>query len=275
MMADNYTSTVIKGDDQPLTFTSEVTIHELQDIKLNAPVMIEGLPGFGHVGKLVAEHLIDVFHATRIIDIYSIHFPPQAIVLDDCAVRLARNEIYACKSKDGKSDMLILVGDNQSATTRGHYILCDVFLDIAKRFNVSRIYTLGGYATGQLEDTGTVIGAVNNPDMVKELSEYGVDFQESEPWGGIIGVSGILLAMSIELNIDAVCLMGITSGYIVDPMSAQAVLRVLSQALGIEVDMQALEEHAAEMEKVVAKLEEMQQMQMSLTKGDEDLRYIG
>ncbi len=107
------------------------------------------------------------------------------------------------------------------------------------------------------------------------MSEYGVDFQESEPWGGIIGVSGILLAMGIELNIDAVCLMGITSGYIVDPMSAQAVLRVLSQALGIEVDMQALEEHAAEMEKVVAKLEEMQQMQMSLTKGDEDLRYIG
>ena len=274
-MANNYTTTVIRGDDQPLTFTSDITIHELQDIELHAPVLIEGLPGFGHVGKLVAEHLIDELHATRIIDIYSTYFPPQAIVLDNCAVRLARNEIYACRSEDGKNDLLILVGDNQSATNEGHYFLCDVFLDIAERFNVSRIYTLGGYATGQLEDTGTVIGAVNNPDMVEELTGYGVDFQESEPWGGIIGVSGLLLAMGIERNIDAACLMGITSGYIIDPMSAQAVLRVLSQALGIEVDMQALEEHAAEMEKVVAKLEEMQQMQMGMTKSDDDLRYIG
>ena len=47
--------------------------------------------------------------------------------------------------------------------------------------------------------------------------------------------------------------MGITPGYLVDPKSSQAVLRVLSQALGIEVDTQALDEHAAEMEKVVAK----------------------
>ena len=76
-------------------------------------------------------------------------------------------------------------------------------------------------------------------------------------------------------KIDAACLMGITSGYIVDPKSAQAVLGVLSQALGIEVDMQALEEHAAEMEKIVAKLQEMQQMYASMSSANEDLRYIG
>nr|QNO49495.1 hypothetical protein FBKNMHLG_00014 [Methanosarcinales archaeon ANME-2c ERB4] len=65
--------------------------------------------------------------------------------------------------------------------------------------------------------------------------------------------------------------MGVTSGYLVDPKSSQAVLRVLSQALGIEVDTQALDEHAAEMGKVVAKLQEMQE---SMNMGDEDLQYI-
>ncbi|RLG22956.1 proteasome assembly chaperone family protein, partial [Methanosarcinales archaeon] len=92
---------------------------------------------------------------------------------------------------------------------------------------------------------------------------------------GIIGISGLMLPMSMVRKIDAACLMGITSGYIVDPKSAQAVLGVLSQALGIEVDMQALEEHAAEMEKVVAKLQEMQQMYESMSSANEDLRYIG
>ena len=42
-------------------------------------------------------------------------------------------------------------------------------------------------------------------------------------------------------------------------------------SIGIEVDTHALDEHAAEMGKVVAKLREMQE---SMNKGDEDLRYI-
>ena len=64
--------------------------------------------------------------------------------------------------------------------------------------------------------------------------------------------------MSEARGIDAACLMGITSGYLVDPKSSQAVLHVLSQALGIEVGTQALDEHAAKMGKVVAKLQQMQ-----------------
>ena len=31
--------------------------------KLNNPIMIEGLPGFGQVGRLVAEHLVKEFKA--------------------------------------------------------------------------------------------------------------------------------------------------------------------------------------------------------------------
>ncbi|MCX9086617.1 MAG: PAC2 family protein, partial [Candidatus Methanoperedens sp.] len=75
-------------------------------------------------------------------------------------------------------------------------------------------------------------------------------------------------------GIDAACLMGVTSGYLVDPKSAQAVLKVLCKVLEIEVDMAALEERASEMEKIVAKLREMEQGQMPAST-DEDLRYIG
>ena len=70
--------------------------------------------------------------------------------------------------------------------------------------------------------------------------------------------------------------MGVTSGYLVDPKAASAVLRILSGILGIVVGMQALEERAKEMEKIIGKLQEMERAQAPYEAGgDEDLRYIG
>ena len=241
--------------------------------RLKNPVLVEGLPGVGHVGKLVAEHMVEELGAKRIMDIYSPHFPPQVIVESDGTIRLVKNEIYAYKSK-GKHDLLILVGDHQSTTNEGHYELCNIFLDIAEEFNVKRIYALGGYGVGQLVETDTVLGAANNIELVKELQGYGVEFRANEPGGGIVGASGLLLGLGALRGIDAACLMGVTSGYLVDPKSAQAVLKVLCKILEIEVDMQALADRASEMEKIVAKLREMEEGKTPVT-SEEDLRYIG
>lgn len=251
----------------------KTTILRTKKPRLKEPIFIEGLPGVGHVGKLVAEHLVEELGAKKIMEIYSPHFPPQVIVEDDGTTRLVRNEVYAYKSK-GKNDLLMLVGDHQSTSNEGHYELCSVFLDIAEEFKVKRIYALGGYGVGQLVDTDTVLGAANNKNLVKELKEYGVEFRANEPGGGIVGASGLLLGLGALRGIDAACLMGVTSGYLVDPKSAQAVLKVLSKILEIEVDMQALADRASEMEKIVAKLREMEEGKTPVT-SDEDLRYIG
>jgi len=58
-----------------------------------------------------------------------------------------------------------------------------------------------------------------------------------------------MLGLSAQRGIDAVCLMGETSGYIVDPMAAASVLAVLSKLTGVPVDPPA-HDRAAEMEKV-------------------------
>ncbi|MBN1323130.1 MAG: proteasome assembly chaperone family protein [Methanotrichaceae archaeon] len=246
------------------------------EVELEAPIMIEGLPGVGHVGKLVAEHLIEELKAEKIMEIYSPHFPPQVLVLEDGTVKQVRNEIYACRPGQGIPDLLIVVGDYQSATNEGHYELTGIFLDLAEEFGVRRIYTLGGYGTGQFVETPQVLGATNRLALVEEMKELGVVFHENEPGGGIIGVSGLLVGLGELRGIDGVCLMGITSGYLVDPKSAQEVLKVLCKALNIQVGMQALEERAKEMERIVGKLQEMEKAQMPYGGGgEEDLRYIG
>jgi len=249
----------------------EIEIHEFKKAKLNKPVMIEGLPGVGNVGKLVAEHIIHELKAEKILELYSWHFPPQVLVNNDGTVSLSKNELYACKSKE--QDLLILTGDQQSMTNEGHYLITETFLDIAQQYEVSRIYTLGGYGIGQLVEKQTVFGAANKAELVDEMKKYGVEFREEEPGGSIVGASGLLLGLGQLRDIPAVCLLGLTSGYLVDPKSAQAVLTVLCRALNLELNMQAMKDRAEEMEKVIERLKEMEQAQVPRMK-EEELGYI-
>ena len=254
----------------------ETMVVRIKEVALKDPILVEGLPGVGHVGKLVADHMVEELKAEKIMEIFSPHFPPQVMVNTDGTIRQVRNEIYAYRGKDGEPDLLILIGDYQSATNEGHYELCDIFLDVAESYHVQRIYALGGYGTGQFVEKPAVMGAATSLSLVEEMKEKEVLFQENEPGGGIIGVSGLLLGMGALRGMDAICLMGVTSGYLVDPKAASEVLRILCLILGIEVSIQALEERAKEMEKIIGKLQEMERAQGPYEAGgDEDLRYIG
>lgn len=255
----------------------ETTVIKIKDVELHRPIMVEGLPGIGHVGKLVADHLVEELKAEKFIEIYSPHLPPQVLVNKDGTIRLVRIEFYAWKSNSTKAnDLIIVVGDYQSTSNVGHYEISGIILELALKYNVQRIYTLGGYGIGQLVEEPVVIGAVNNPKLIAEMKQLGVLFKENEPGGGIIGASGLLLGLAQLKGLDAICLMGETSGYLVDPKSAQKVLNVLTKALGIKVSMQAMEDRARDMEKIVAKLREMEQAKLmpELPPTEEDLRYI-
>ncbi len=232
------------------------------------PVLIEGLPGIGQVGKLVAEYMIHVLGATKIGEIHSIYFPPQVILEENGLARLVRNELY-CYRGEGK-DLVFIVGDHQSTSNEGHYLLADRYCAIAEELHVQRIYTLGGFGVGHLVHEPRVLGAVNRIDLRSELEAAGVLFDRDEPGGGIIGAAGLMLGLSALRHIDAVCLMGETSGYLVDPMSAANVLAILSKLIEVPVDLTRLNDRASEMERAIDGLVEGNRMQK-----DEELSYIG
>jgi uncharacterized protein (TIGR00162 family) len=254
----------------------EIEVAEVAEIETDSPVLVEGLPGVGHVGKLVAEHLVDEFDSKVVRRIHSHHLPPQCAVDDDGTTDLVSAEIYELEANGVET--LVLTGDHQSQTIDGHYKITERVLDIADDAGVERIYGLGGVATGELVEEYDVVGAANSEALVEEMTEHGVEFGEGEPEGGIVGVSGLLLGLGERRGFDGVCLMGETSGYLVDPKSAQAVLDVLCETLDFEVDTEKLEDRAEEMEEVVKRLEEMNQDPgggMGSFPADDDLRYIG
>lgn len=53
----------------------DATVVYKEKPELKNPILIEGLPGVGNVGKLAAEHLIDEIGAKKFADIYSTDFP--------------------------------------------------------------------------------------------------------------------------------------------------------------------------------------------------------
>ncbi|PKK85454.1 MAG: proteasome assembly chaperone family protein [Thermoplasmata archaeon HGW-Thermoplasmata-1] len=243
--------------------------------KLKEPILIEGLPGVGNVGKLAAEHLLDELKAKKFAEIYSKDFPPQVFVKPDGTVELVKNEFYYYKSKkSGTPDLLILTGDYQGLTTQGQYELSDSILDIAEEFGVKRIFTLGGYGLGRMIKEPGVLGAATDKKLVSEMKKFGIEFREDEPGGGIVGASGLLLGFGALRGMEGICLMGETSGYLVDPKSARAVLVILTKILGVEIDMDELELRAKEIDHIAQQIREMERIQKDKGTG-EDLRYIG
>ncbi|MFB6119036.1 proteasome assembly chaperone family protein [Halosegnis sp.] len=247
----------------------EFEVDRHADPALSDPVLVEGLPGVGHVGKLAAEHLLEEFEGELVARVHSEHFPPQ-VTVEDGVTELAGAEFHAVNA-DG-TDLLVLTGDHQAGDGPGHYRLADRFLDLAEGYGCERAYALGGVPTGELIEEYAVVGAASESALVDPLKETGVEFREDEPAGGIVGISGLLLGLGGRRGLAVACLMGETSGYLVDPKSAQAVLEALSRLLDFEVDYGSLSERADEMEEV---MEKMQEMQATQSPADDDLRYIG
>ena len=84
----------------------DIIIKYIEKPELKNPVLIEGLPGVGNVGKLAAEHLRDELEGTKFADIYSKYFPPQVLVSDEGIVKLVNNELFYVKSE--QQDLIFL-----------------------------------------------------------------------------------------------------------------------------------------------------------------------
>lgn len=255
----------------------ETFIKLLKDVDLSDPIFIEALPGIGHVGKLVAEHLIHELGAEKFAELYSPSFPPQVFVGEGGIIEPMKNEFYYLKSAgEDHKDYIILVGNTQGLSPEGQYDICGAIIDFVKKYGVKYIYTLGGLGTGQHVEKTKVLGAATNEELAKLLEEHNVKLRSAD--GGIIGASGLLLGLGMSRGLNGVCLMGETPGYFIDADASKAVLIVLLNMLKLDVDVAKLEERAEETRKMISKAQQMEQEmaeRMHIAPGEEDLRYIG
>ena len=241
--------------------------------KLKNPILIEGLPGIGNVGKLAVEHLIDSTKATKFAELYSKDFPPQVFINTDGTIELVNNEFYYWKAKNKKQrDLILLTGDYQGLSSQGQYELVEKILDIIEDLGVKEMFTLGGYGLGHEIRDPKVLCATTDKNLVKTMKKFGAIFKKNEPGGGIVGASGLLLGLGKLRGIQGTCFMGETPGYLVDPKSAKAVLKILTNLTKVDINLSALEKKAKEIEHIAHQLKEMESLSKEKS---EELKYIG
>ncbi|AIS33057.1 proteasome assembly chaperone family protein [Methanobacterium formicicum] len=255
----------------------ETFIKLIKDVDLNNPIFIEALPGIGHVGKLVAEHIIHELGAEKFAELYSPSFPPQVFVDEDGIVEPMKNEFYYLQGQgEDERDFIFLGGNTQGLSPEGQYAICGSILDFVGEYGVKEIYTLGGLGTGQPVEKPKVFGAATNKELAAMLQEHEVTLRSAD--GGIIGASGLILGLGVPRGMHGVCLMGETPGYFIDADASKAVLTVLLELVKVDVDVAKLEERAEETRKMISKAQQMEREmaeRMNIVPGEEDLRYIG
>ena len=127
-------------------------------------------------------------------------------------------------------------------------------MKFAKKCGVKKVYTLAAYITGSFTNSPKVYGAGTSRGMLASLTLTGAPVMKD---GGISGMNGILIGMAALRGLEGACLLGETSGYVVDAGASKAVLELLSKVIGFPIDTSKLKEKAEETQKVISQLQAM------------------
>ena len=197
---------------------------------LEKPIFVQGLPGFGNVGKIAAHLLIKFCGAKPFAELYSPSFPDYVSVNSKGICRLPRYEFYAAPME--KNDFIIMTGDTQPSfdDVVAHYMLCGEILDFVEKQGCSFIVTIGGAPI--TEEKTQVYVAATSPRLALEFMEKGAVIYSK---GRVVGATGLMLGLAKERNLEGVCLLGATTGFRADRGAGFSVFKFLMKALGNEV----------------------------------------
>jgi uncharacterized protein (TIGR00162 family) len=197
---------------------------------LEKPIFVQGLPGFGNVGKIAAHLLIKFCNAKPFAELYSPSFPDYVSVDSNGICRLPRYEFYAAPME--KNDFIIMTGDTQPSfdDVVAHYSVCGEILDFVEKQGCSFIVTIGGAPI--TEEKTQVYVAATSPRLALEFMEKGAVIYSK---GRVVGATGLVLGLAKERNLEGVCLLGATTGFRADRGAGFSVFKFLMKALGNEV----------------------------------------
>ena len=205
-------------------------LREMFNPALENPVFVQGLPGFGNVGRIAAHLLIKFCEAKPFAELYSPSFPDYVSVSSKGICQLPRYEFYSAPMK--KNNLVIMTGETQPSfdDVLAHYQVCSYIVDFMEKLGCHFIVTMGGVPL--TEDKAKVYIAATSSRLATEFMEKGATIYGK---GRIVGGTGLTLALAKERNLDGVCLLGATTGFKADRGAAFLVFKFLMKALGKEI----------------------------------------
>jgi proteasome assembly chaperone (PAC2) family protein len=205
-------------------------LREILNPALENPIFVQGLPGFGNVGRIAAHLLIKFCSAKPFAELYSPSFPDYVSISSKGIAHLPRYEFYSAPLE--KNNLVIMTGETQPSfdDVVAHYHVCAEIVNFVERLGCHFIVTIGGVPI--TEDKAQVYVAATSPRIATEFMEKGAVIYSK---GRIVGGTGLTLALAKERNLEGVCLLGSTTGFKADRGAGFLVFRFLLKALGKEI----------------------------------------
>ena len=204
---------------------------EMFNPALENPVFVQGLPGFGNVGRIAAHLLIKFCEAKLFAELYSPSFPDYVSISSKGIAHLPKYEFYSAPME--KNNLVIMTGETQPSfdDVLAHYHVCDEIVDFVEKLGCHFMVTMGGVPlTG---DKAQVYVAATSSRLATEFQEKGSAIYSK---GRIVGGTGLTLALAKERGIEGVCLLGVTTGFKADRGAGFRVFKFLMKALGKEIN---------------------------------------
>jgi uncharacterized protein (TIGR00162 family) len=204
---------------------------EMFNPALENPVFVQGLPGFGNVGRIAAHLLIKFCEAKPFAELYSPSFPDYVSISSKGIAHLPKYEFYSAPIE--KNNLVIMTGETQPSfdDVLAHYYVCDEIVDFVEKLGCNFMVTMGGVPL--TEDKVQVYVAATSPRLATEFKEKGSAIYSK---GRIVGGTGLTLALAKERGIEGVCMLGATTGFKADRGAGFRVFKFLMKALGKEIN---------------------------------------
>lgn len=198
---------------------------------LHNPIFVEGLSGYGEVGRIAAQLLIDFVKAKCFAELYAPYFPDYVVIDETGICRLPRYEFYSCSTS--QPNLVILIGDVQPGPENipAHYELCSSIVDFAKDFGCNYFVTLAGFPV-QKGNKKIYVAATSGKLAFSVTKKCGGEIYKN---GRIVGAAGLILGIAKSQDLQGVCILGTTPGHMPDRQVAILVFRFLAKLLNLKI----------------------------------------
>lgn len=223
--------------------------------------LIEGFPGFGLVGTIANEFLLEHLKFEQI----------GKIIFDDMPATVAIHEGEVVEPLGifyNKKYNLVLL-HAITASTGMEWKLSDIVMELSKQLGINEIISLEGVGSSEESTTSRVFFYSNNKKNRDKFKKIKVEPLKE---GIIIGVTGAILLRAEKIPVS--CIFAETHSSLPDSKAAAKVIEVIDKYLGLKVDYKPLLLQAEKFEgKLKSLLTESQKAQQISEK--KQLSYVG
>ncbi|MFC7249865.1 proteasome assembly chaperone family protein [Halomicroarcula sp. GCM10025324] len=230
---------------------AHVEVHR-EDITLDEPTLVEGLPGVGLVGKIAADHLVEVYDMDHYASAHCDGLPEIGVYAEGDPQIRSPVRFYA----DEATDLLVLQSEapiSPSGATQFSSCVVGWFESV----NATPVF-LSGMATELEGGEEPSVYGVSTGDGAPLLESAGIDVPTEA--GAITGPTGALIHEANTAGMTSVGLVVEADRQFPDPMAAR---RLLSEGIGplidVDIETDVLVEQAEQIRHAKARLAEQLQ----------------